>query len=521
MAEFSRRDFLRSASVVGAAAAAASLVGCKKEEPAPVAPVDPVSWAEEADVVIIGCGFAGMAAAKLAAIDNNQKVIIIEKAPENRAGGSSRTNGAFFMMLPDGHYISNSFGAIQKDLIDRMREHFMDIDAWVKGPCGVTVGPDMCIVGYGEACWDGMHNELKKCGNIVWHYGERATKIIQGDDGEVHGVEATGEGGAKKNYKAKRGVIMCTGTYASNQKLVWGTHFPYLPYASCTSPYNEGDGIFLAAKAGGAVLQDVSLAYDFFGWAMRKASEEVGSAVIQEDFNWKVNKWPHARVFVNRDGKRFMAEDVVTVHGRTTYPFMFWDDKANATKGYPNMPMWGVYDQRILDSGCLWHNDKWTWARTFDLAEWSQDNMKEVEKGWILKADTLDELAAKMVSTDPVTGEKVVVNAEGLKATIDEYNKNCEAGIDPLGKETESLKGIYGPPYYAIELEPSIGYTTNGVSADNNSQVLDWDDKPIPRFYCAGDVAQRMRLEPILMSGVMARGMIAAEEVGNLQPWDE
>ena len=521
MSEFSRRDFLRSAGVVGAAAAAASLVGCKKEEPAPAAPVDPVTWAEEADVVIIGCGFAGLAAAKVAAIDNGAKVIIIEKAPENRAGGSSRTNGAFIGRMADDYYKSNSFGVIDQDLIDRMKENYPDIIEWITGPCGVEIGPGECVIGFGEACWNGMYGQLKNNENITWHFAEPATKIIKGDNGEVRGVEATPEGGASKNYKAKKGVIMCTGTYCSNPDMIWSAHFPKLPYASCTSPYNTGDGILLAADAGGAVMKNIALSYDLFGYAMRKASEEVGSAMVQEDFNWMApdKKWSHSRIFVNREGKRFMPEDMTTVHSRTTFPFLYFNDKAGKTKGYVNLPMWGIYDQRTLDSGCLWHVDKWTWARTFDLATWSDNNMAEVDKGWILKADSIEELAAKMVSTDPLTDEKVTVDAEGLKATIDEYNKNCEAGVDPLGKAADALKGIYGPPYYAIELEPCLGYTTSGVTVDSNGQVVTWYDKPIPRFFAAGDVAQSMRTSMLLMSGVLTRGMIAAEEVLKLEDW--
>jgi len=52
----------------------------------------PTKWDEEADVVIVGYGFAGSAAA-IAAHDAGANVLLLEKAPEADKGGNSRVSG--------------------------------------------------------------------------------------------------------------------------------------------------------------------------------------------------------------------------------------------------------------------------------------------------------------------------------------------------------------------------------------------------------------------------------------------
>ena len=82
----SRRSFLRGTAASMAALGALSLAGCAapSEDQTPVA--DTGSWDKEADVVIVGYGFAGACAA-LAAQQGGSSVIVVEKAPE--AGGNS------------------------------------------------------------------------------------------------------------------------------------------------------------------------------------------------------------------------------------------------------------------------------------------------------------------------------------------------------------------------------------------------------------------------------------------------
>ena len=110
---------------------------------------------------------------------------------------------------------------------------------------------------------------------------------------------------------------------------------------------------------------------------------------------------------------------------------------------------------------------------------WSEDNSAEIQKGWILKADTIDELIEKMAEVDEAP------DAEAVKATIEKYNGYCAAGSDPDFQRTEAtLAPVSTPPYYAYPLYPGGCSTLGGPKKDVNAQVLDLDDKPIGRSVC-------------------------------------
>ncbi len=112
---------------------------------------------------------------------------------------------------------------------------------------------------------------------------------------------------------------------------------------------------------------------------------------------------------------------------------------------------------------------------------WSEDNSAEIQKGWILKADTIDELIKKMAEVDEVP------DAEVVKATIEKYNGYCAAG-------SASRFPAYGnyacagfdpavlrvPPLSRRLLDarrPEEGRQRAGARPD---------DKPIGRLYAAG-----------------------------------
>ena len=61
----------------------------------------------------------------------------------------------------------------------------------------------------------------------------------------------------------------------------------------------------------------------------------------------------------------------------------------------------------------------WCWNGVHKQVEWSADNGVEIDKGWIIKADTLNELAAKMG-----------IDAAELQKTVARYNEHCRIGVD-------------------------------------------------------------------------------------------
>ena len=77
-----------------------------------------------------------------------------------------------------------------------------------------------------------------------------------------------------------------------------------------------------------------------------------------------------------------------------------------------------------------------------------------------------------------------------LKATVDRYNELCAKGEDEdFGKPAEYMVPVEGDTYYAIAMNPGSSVTFGGLSINEESQVLDTEDKPIKGLYAAGEVA--------------------------------
>ena len=185
------------------------------------------------------------------------------------------------------------------------------------------------------------------------------------------------------------------------------------------------------------------------------------------------------------------------------------------------MPMFLVCDDDCFKAQPLGKqeaNDSWTYNSVFNVYKWSDDNQAELDAGWFVKADTIEELAAKMTAVDTITGETLSVDATQLQATIDAYNAACKEGVDAFGRPQEYLAPIVTPPFYAAEMMPCIVYTIGGVKSNGCGQVVGPDDKPIPRLYCAGNVGQGVGITPIGAVGCMTRGRIAAAHAVTLDP---
>jgi len=109
---------------------------------------------------------------------------------------------------------------------------------------------------------------------------------------------------------------------------------------------------------------------------------------------------------------------------------------------------------------------------------WSADNSVELEKGWIVKADTIEELAEK-IGKDPVA----------LKAEVEKYNAMVDAGADTdFGRDITTMAKIEQGPFYAIEEVPAMPACSGGAKRNIKGQVLNWDNEPIEGLYSAGEL---------------------------------
>ncbi len=104
---------------------------------------------------------------------------------------------------------------------------------------------------------------------------------------------------------------------------------------------------------------------------------------------------------------------------------------------------------------------------------------RAIKNGVVKTFDSLEELCADYeVAPDPV------------KETVDSFNRAVDAGVDEeFGKPIlEQAPGCKTAPFYAIRLWPKVHHVSGGVEIDTEARVIDLDGKPIPGLFAAGEV---------------------------------
>lgn len=128
----------------------------------------------------------------------------------------------------------------------------------------------------------------------------------------------------------------------------------------------------------------------------------------------------------------------------------------------------------------------------------------QVKAGTLLKADTLEELAQK-AGMDPDT----------LVNTIKKYNSYVDSGEDPeFGKSAFNLKCEVAP-FYATPRKPAIHHTMGGLKINPKAQVINKDGQVVDGLYAAGEVAGGLhagnRLGGNSLADIFTFGRIAAD----------
>lgn len=444
----------------------------------------------DADVVVVGCGFAGICAA-ISAVETGAKVVVLEKFKRPGArGGHITAFGSNFQEKNDivkdipANQVARELcrwgqGRIDERLLRLFIEKSGGCMDWLEktvAPKGIKVGqwfegfkgPDYYEYPVTHMFYDknGVPGNTMLVKNLVQIAKEKGVeiifraqvlKVLKDDKGAASGVIAKTRKGFKQ-YNAKGGVIIATGDYASNKDMV--SYYAQTSALSDAQIYfpsksNTGDGHMMAMDAGAIMQRDANHA-----------------AVIHLEAGAKSYNFLH----VNKYGERFKNEDVNT-QSKSCGKLFMKDGIA-----------WSVYDSEGLNqaeymmknniAGGLFfgQQDKIVGVSEWNMADEKHQLEKHIAEGKVVVANSIEELADKMN-----------VPKEQMVATVKRYNEMVKAGHDTdFGKRKEVLYPIEKAPFYAGKLLATLLTMCGGLHMDDRLLALDDNDEPIKDLYVVG-----------------------------------
>jgi tricarballylate dehydrogenase len=444
------------------------------------------------DLVVVGCGIAGLSAAA-AALQAGARVAIVERSVKEERGGQTRWTEALLRMKSEtevsddfeahfarnaGHYLDpelmaetardwdnwpgivKTLGFTDPDVITTFAQAVPPTVAWLKS-FGVKFDflptyfitasqPRMAPIGGGLALVEALAGWCENNG-AQFFYQTTAHGLIQGGDGAVIGVRCAGEGHRTLELRGSA-VVLASGGFEGNPEML--THYlgpraRYIRPVARGGYYNKGEGIRMALAAGAAACGDYG---SFHAEPLDPRSGATEPVVLV--FNYGI--------LVNKNGARFVNEAPATVDA--TYEAI--------TRVIFEQPDGIAYC--ILDS------------RIDDVPNWKRSVRSDQPP---VTAATLAELAAQLS-----------IDAGELAATVEAYNAACPAGsFKPLELDGLATKAGYAPkksnwarpltkpPFLAFPIICGNCFTFGGLKVDTNARVINADGAAIPGLYAAGE----------------------------------
>ena len=426
----------------------------------------------EAEIVIIGAGGTGLAAAVTAG-QEGASVIVLET--NGFAGGNLLVSGGVYnspepeMQAKQGiedspelfvqQTLAGGDNIANPELVRILAYNALDGLNWLKelgnefedqviqAPGALHPRSHNTTAPLGSGIIKTYLEHIDKMDNVEILYETKGESLIQ-EDGQVVGVIAKNPDGSKLTVKANKGVIIATGGFSKNAQLVMeyrnAEKWPLLDENSVSTNMDSirGEGIIMAREIGADVVDMDQMQFLYLG--------QPKTGLLSGVFNVSAE----VTVFVNKEGKRFVAEDARR------------DVISSAVFAQEDGMMYMLHSAESLSDPANQLNiDGIPMKELLDIGAY----------GW-KQGDTLEELA-----------KEIGVPAENLVQTIAEYNEAVDTKNDPFGRTLLNVKMEKGP-FYAIPRVPALHHTMGGLRIDTLARVLDTKGEPIPGLYAGGEV---------------------------------
>ncbi|MDX1302668.1 FAD-binding protein [Photobacterium sp.] len=524
-----RRDFIKKslgmASLIPLSSAVLSTTAFAATDP------DTIQWDEEMDVLVVGSGLSGLAAAISAAdIDATAKIVVADKM--SRLGGSSLISGLNMAVV--GSQMQKDIGVtddnwellyqdIEKEargynhpeltkvlaqntlnLYNFLTDHGVEYDMSIGGGTGIKKlgGHNRARAVWPKHGGTGViKNLLKYCDNNLANVEIRKkvliTDILRNNEGRVIGVKVR-EGywfnrntddmgnndktsfnntGDVKYYKVKRGLVMSSGGFNQDRQFRAGEIPVMYNAAATTQPGATASGIKPMINAGYKPAHMTLFRFAF--------------PIPTEDILWGVLLNP-------RTCERFVDE--FNHNDRQAIGMAILSERAKIDNENAVL----IYDQKGIDN----YHDKQRLTLSLEG--------KNGTGGDIWKFETLEELASYFK-----------MDISKLKLSLQKYNENMAKDQDEFGKPKSIMStstSLDTAPYYAMQLNPRYNYSQGGALITPKAQAIDiTTDEPIPGAFVCGEAAAgtfgyiRLTACSSLDCGIF--GMIAGQNVIKEIPW--
>lgn len=472
-----------------------------------------VNQFEEFDVVIVGHGISGLSTA-LSVHETGATPVILEKSPEEKAGGHSRYAGGVFRFPHQNpeevkealdlernppQYTKEDFwgdlmdvtnGRTDRALSQILVEESYDAIKWIHSH-GVEFSVETKVsgeeetgyeasaggrqaVGEGEGAINALKSTAEELG-ITRHYDTEMRELILDEKNQVRGVEASNPDGTVK-YEADS-VVICAGSYVSDpEKRTRYYGKDGEGFVVRGSRYNTGEAIEAALDVGAAAGGE-------WGGAHQVLLDDRAPKV--EGGRTRINGYQYS-ILLNENGERYVdeGEDVLV----KTYAKM-----GKELYEQPNQSAFVIFDSKIEE---------------YVMSQMHKDPIEATSMEGLL--DKVD-----------------IKNPEKAMSTIEEFNNAVDRSIefDPESLDGKSAQGISPPrtnwavpieepPFYAFPVSAGITFAFGGLRINTDSQVLNTQERAIEGLWAVGNSTSEFFYGNYPAGSALARGATFGRRAG-------